>query len=148
VGFVDNDLLKQRMRYYGAEVLGKWSDIPDLIKKYDVGVIILADYRLDSQDYQAIKKLVVGTPAKFVVMPDILISVNQLVNPVFKGHTQNETSNNTNPACLDCLAKQFAPYRKHYWKNMGKQLITDHSLGRFSNNHHRKDRKKPLEAAR
>ena len=49
VGFVDNDLTKQGIRFFGSNVIGKWEDIPSLVKKHDIGLIILADYRVDSK---------------------------------------------------------------------------------------------------
>jgi lipopolysaccharide/colanic/teichoic acid biosynthesis glycosyltransferase len=115
VGFVDNDLMKQGMRFYGSSVLGKWQDIPNLVEKYDVGIIILADYRVDAKDYKIIKKICSSTSAQLVVMPDILVSISHLVRP-FKNNPVIKNVD-INYSCVDCLARYSSYDRKHYWKN-------------------------------
>lgn len=108
IGFVDNDLTKLGIRYFGAKVIGKWEDIPDLVKKHDIGLIILADYRVDSKGYRLIKDICSPTNARFVVMPDILASINHLVKRGSK-----KTGNTGDPGemmdskCIDCLAQQI-----------------------------------------
>ena len=39
-GFVDDDLFAQGMRVHGANVLGTWNDIPKLVAKQDIKVMI------------------------------------------------------------------------------------------------------------
>ena len=108
VGFVDNDLTKQGIRYFGAKVVGKWEDIPELVKKHDIGLIILADYRVDKKGYRLIKDICAPTSARFVVMPDILASINHLVK---RGSKQPENTGNPDETmdsrCIDCLAQQM-----------------------------------------
>jgi lipopolysaccharide/colanic/teichoic acid biosynthesis glycosyltransferase len=118
VGFVDNDLLKQGMRFYGSSVLGKWQDIPTLVKKHDVGIIILADYRVHAKEYDNLKRICSTSSARFIVMPDILVSINNLVKSI-KENNVNKNSE-TNFACIDCLARYSSVNRKHYWKNWVK----------------------------
>ena len=123
VGFVDNDLMIQGMRYYGSNVLGKWKDIPALVKKWDIGVVILADYRVDAQDFRSIKEICMATSAKFVVMPDMLATVNRLTKPLVKSREdRNSDREKLGFACLDCLAGYSASNRKHYWKNWEKNM--------------------------
>jgi lipopolysaccharide/colanic/teichoic acid biosynthesis glycosyltransferase len=133
IGFVDNDLIIQGMRYYGSKVLGKWDEIPALVKKHDIGVIIMADYRVDNQSYRSLKEICASTPAKFIYMPDVLASINRLVTPTSKTIPQSVYfANQANNACLDCLAKQNAPVRKGYWKNLEKQTSEQRRLGNYS----------------
>ena len=107
VGFVDNDLTKQGIRYFGSKVIGKWEDIPNLVQKHNVGLIILADYRVNINGYQLIKKICVATGARFVVMPDILASVNHLINQSSeKSNTNNIGGEKMDSKCIDCLAQR------------------------------------------
>jgi len=123
VGFVDNDLLKQRMRYYGSYVVGTWKDIPKLVEKYDVGVIIQADYRVEAKEMKHIKEICAQTPARLVVLPDILVSVNRLVKPSPKARrVTNGNGAGADPACLDCLARSGASSRRQYWRYWKKKI--------------------------
>jgi lipopolysaccharide/colanic/teichoic acid biosynthesis glycosyltransferase len=109
VGFVDDDLFKQGMRIYGVNVAGVLNDIPKLAKEYDVGVIILADYRNGVSGYRPIIDLCNQTKAKLLVLPDFLSVFNSLsrgtsVIPVTGGSATRENDMN----CLRCMAK-FGP---------------------------------------
>ena len=107
VGFVDNDLTKQGIRLFGSNVIGKWEDIPNLVKKHDIGLIILADYRVDTKEYKELKKLCSGISARFVVMPDILASVNHLINKSMKKtNVVNIGDESIDAKCIDCLAQR------------------------------------------
>lgn len=112
VGFVDNDLTKLGTRVFGSNVIGKWEDIPSLVTKQDVGLIILADYRVDAKAYRQIKKICASTNARLVVMPDILASINRLVR-----RSSKKSANVDKPAytsdskCIDCLAQHMSESR-------------------------------------
>jgi lipopolysaccharide/colanic/teichoic acid biosynthesis glycosyltransferase len=112
VGFVDNDLTKLGSRVFGSDVIGKWEDIPNLVTKHDIGLIILADYRVDAKAYRVIKKICSTTNSRLVVMPDILASINQLVHRSLK--ESSVVNNSTNPSdskCIDCLAQHISGSR-------------------------------------
>ena len=80
VGFVDDDMFKQGMRIYGSTVVGMVKDIPDLVNKYDVGVIIMAVNRSWAAKFHPAFKICQNLKAKFVILPDILAIFNGLVN--------------------------------------------------------------------
>jgi lipopolysaccharide/colanic/teichoic acid biosynthesis glycosyltransferase len=106
VGFVDDDLFHQGMRMYGVDVVGLVNDIPELAKAYDVGVIILADYRRGAAGYSPIVDLCNKTKAKLLVLPDFLTVFNTLSSetsmiPVTGGGAARENDMN----CLRCMAK-------------------------------------------
>jgi lipopolysaccharide/colanic/teichoic acid biosynthesis glycosyltransferase len=111
VGFVDNDLTKQGLRMFGSQVIGKWDDIPSLVEKYDVGLIILADYRVDTQGYRMIKDICKPTSARLVVMPDLLASINQLVNNSINKNDQARAASYTDSKCIDCLAQHLSTFK-------------------------------------
>ncbi len=111
-GFVDNDLTRQGMRYFGAQVIGTWEDIPTLVKKHDIGLIILADYRLDAQGYRLVKNICAPSGARLVVMPDLLASINHLVKkPLSKPGVGENPGTLADPRCLDCLAQHISAGR-------------------------------------
>lgn len=108
VGFVDNDLTMQGMRYFGSNVIGKWEDIPNLVNKNDIGIVVLADYRVDTKGYKQIKKICSSTNTKFVVMPDILASVTQLIRRTTKDTSIVGIDNDKlDEKCIDCLANHI-----------------------------------------
>jgi lipopolysaccharide/colanic/teichoic acid biosynthesis glycosyltransferase len=107
VGFVDNDLFKQGMRVYGAKVIGSTKMIPDLVKKYDVGVIVLADQTIPSDDYREIIQIRNNTPTKLVILPDIMDAMlgfagSQMVNT----NNKNDPGAKTFVPCRNCLVRQ------------------------------------------
>jgi lipopolysaccharide/colanic/teichoic acid biosynthesis glycosyltransferase len=112
IGFVDNDLTKQGMRFFGSNVIGIWEDIPSIVSKNDIGLIILADYRVDSKDYRLIKNICSQTHARLVVMPDILASLNYLVNrPSKKLKKLVNIGSREDSKCIDCLAQHISASR-------------------------------------
>jgi FlaA1/EpsC-like NDP-sugar epimerase len=112
VGFVDNDLTKQGSRFFGSNVIGKWDDIPDLVIKHDVGLIILADYRVDSKAYILIRDICKSTNSRFVVMPDILASINHLINRSSNTKSINKgLIERMDSKCIDCLAQHVTASR-------------------------------------
>lgn len=68
-GFVDDDPLKQGLRFDGLKVLGTTGDIPALVKSQDIGVIFYAINKLGPEDQDRI----LGTCQK-TGLPLVLIS--------------------------------------------------------------------------
>jgi lipopolysaccharide/colanic/teichoic acid biosynthesis glycosyltransferase len=108
VGFVDNDLTMQGMRYFGSNVIGKWDDIPGLVNKHDIGIVVLADYRVDSKGFKQVKEICSSTSAKFIVMPDILASVTHLIRRTSQGSIDSDPIDvKIDSICIDCLAQHI-----------------------------------------
>jgi len=78
VGFVDNDLFKQGMRIYGAEVLGNCKDTPRLIQEFDVGLVLVADRRFAALELESIRQTCGGHAARLLVIPDMLACLEDL----------------------------------------------------------------------
>src|SRR5512138_141459 len=78
VGFIDNDLRSQGMTIYGSKVIGRIGDIPGIVQKQDIGLIILADFQTASQKYREFRELDNFKPARIVVVPDIFGSLSGL----------------------------------------------------------------------
>jgi FlaA1/EpsC-like NDP-sugar epimerase len=102
VGFIDDDLRSQGMKIYGSRVIGRINDIPQLIQKQDVGLIILADFQLAAHQYQEFRELAKFEPARVVVAPDIFGSLSGLGN-ISSG--EESVSDLNDFQCQHCLAR-------------------------------------------
>jgi lipopolysaccharide/colanic/teichoic acid biosynthesis glycosyltransferase len=71
VGFVDDDLQKQDTRIQGAQVLGRRAQIPDLVQRYDIGIIVFAIHNISTVERRQLLEICNGTPARVVLFPDI-----------------------------------------------------------------------------
>ncbi len=78
-GYVDDDLFKQGVRLNGVNVLGKCADIPALVEKYDIGVLIFAIHNIAAPERQEILATCRATPARLVMVPDIVSSFNAIL---------------------------------------------------------------------
>jgi len=107
MGLIDNDLYKQGMRIFGQHVLGTTKDLPKLVAKHDIGVIILADQAIaESKEITNIAQRQT-TSTKFVVLPDIFATLEglDLVSPIHQPDDQEARLEASKPDCADCLAR-------------------------------------------
>ncbi len=102
VGFIDDDLRSQGMKIYGSRVIGRIQDIPQLVQKQDVGLIILADFKVAAHQYRDFQKLANFKPARVVVAPDIFGSLSGLGNPLSSEVTVSDLNGFQ---CQHCLAR-------------------------------------------
>lgn len=79
VGFVDDDYYKQGLRIRGFNVLGRREDIPRLVEELDVGILIFAIHNINTDERQRLLEICAGTPARVVMMPDMLAAINSIV---------------------------------------------------------------------
>ena len=79
-GFVDDDLYQQGTSYRGLDVIGSRHDIPHLVQKHDIGVIVFAIHNIDSQDQAEILEICATTPARIVYVPDLGAVLGEIVN--------------------------------------------------------------------
>jgi lipopolysaccharide/colanic/teichoic acid biosynthesis glycosyltransferase len=80
VGFVDNDLLRQGMRIYGAQLLGTLKNIPALIKRHRVSLVLLADHQRFQADFSAVSQVCQQSSIKLVVLPDVLATLGEVAD--------------------------------------------------------------------
>lgn len=105
IGFIDDDLTARGARIYGGKVIGKPQEIATLVKKYDVGVIILADHRLDQKKSKPFINECKSTGASVIYIPDIYGTLSILNRPpanCIKGEDENDGKG---VLCEYCLAK-------------------------------------------
>jgi FlaA1/EpsC-like NDP-sugar epimerase len=105
VGFVDDDLFAYGTRIYGANVIGEHKDIPQLVEKQDVGLIILADHHIDFQKFCSITRACDSTKARVVVAPDIFGSLNSLIGTTPAAPQAGSVRDAQNYRCMHCLAR-------------------------------------------
>ena len=72
VGVVDDNARKQGLRITGYKVLGTTEEIPDLVSKYDIGVIIFAIANCQPKEKDRILTLSQATGARVVEIPDLV----------------------------------------------------------------------------
>ncbi len=118
VGFVDDDYYKRDSRIQGINVIGRCLDIPELVSKNDIGVIIFAIHNITNKGRREILDLCYKTPARTVFFPDIPIIFNDSVyrdNGLRGGKTQTShqtfvpSSQSTDLPCHICLSKLSPP---------------------------------------
>ena len=83
VGLVDDDQpARQGMRVDGCWVLGGSADLTALIKRHDVGVVVLAVPHVSLEARERIAKLCERSGARMVFLPDLLAALSeQLAQP-------------------------------------------------------------------
>lgn len=77
VGFVDDDLFLQGSRIYGKSVIGRREDIPALVKKYDVGILVFSIHNISKRERMELLEICGSTGAKLIMFPDFLGIMNQ-----------------------------------------------------------------------
>jgi len=72
IGIVDDDPLKQGMRFDGFWVVGTSADLSMLIKKHDIGLIIFAVPDLDSEEYTRLLGLSANLNVRMLMISDMM----------------------------------------------------------------------------
>ena len=72
IGIIDDDPLKQGMRFDGSWVIGTTADLALLVKKHDVGLVIFASSGLRSEDYTWLMSTCVDLNVRMLLISDML----------------------------------------------------------------------------
>ena len=72
IGFVDDDPYKQNMYVEGVQVLGKTSDIPEIVQQQNIELIIISIHNITGSNFRKILTLCEQTEARIKVIPDVL----------------------------------------------------------------------------
>jgi len=72
IGIVDDDPLKQGMRYDGTWVVGTTADLPLLAKKHDVGLIMFAISSTNHEEYKRVMNVCISLNVRLVLVSDML----------------------------------------------------------------------------
>jgi lipopolysaccharide/colanic/teichoic acid biosynthesis glycosyltransferase len=85
IGYVDDDPSKQGMRFDGLPVIGTTADLPALVEREDIGLLVYAIGRIPSGDRERILAVCRQTPARLVILADVLQMFQSHFTPVGKG---------------------------------------------------------------
>ena len=72
VGFVDDDPRKQGLRIDGLNVVGQTSDLPAVVKKLDIGLLVFAISNIDPESRERIQSMAEETGIRIITVPEIL----------------------------------------------------------------------------
>lgn len=72
VGLVDDDPRKQGLYYDGFPVLGSTRDIPDLVERHHIGLVLFTIHNIDPAERQRILKTCQACHTRVVILPDVM----------------------------------------------------------------------------
>lgn len=84
IGIVDDNLLKQGIYMDGYPVLGTIDELPDIVEKENIGLILYAISNISAEDKARILKLCQQTAARLVSIPDLLDIIQSHISPTSK----------------------------------------------------------------
>ncbi|MBN2503170.1 MAG: sugar transferase [Anaerolineales bacterium] len=79
VGVVDDDPRKVGMAVDRSPILGTSENLPELIKKFDIGVIAFAISKIDEADRERIIEVCSQTKARLILFPNVLENLQTFV---------------------------------------------------------------------
>jgi len=128
IGYVDDDLFMHGMRIRGSNVLGGRTDIPHLVTKHDIGIILFSIHNISSRDRRQLLNICHQTQARVVVFPDIPGALNFIAQDENGRKSAAQTSSATTPLpCYLCLTK-VSPLKVDGWLAQLELLAQDGDL--------------------
>ena len=79
VGYIDDDPRLGNIVVAGKTVIGCSEDIPDIVEKFDVGVVVFAITRIDDAQRKRIVEICSTTQARLVMFPDLMAIIKELL---------------------------------------------------------------------
>ncbi len=104
VGIVDDDPAKQGMRFDGLRVLGTTADIPELVERYDVGVLYYAIVKIARQDQRRILATCRKTRLRLIMLSELLRALH--------GHLTSSLPCSEEGCPLFAPPERYAPLKK------------------------------------
>jgi lipopolysaccharide/colanic/teichoic acid biosynthesis glycosyltransferase len=115
MGFIDDNLFSHGMRIYGSKVIGTLRDLPAILKKLDVGMIILADHRLSYQEFVELTGVQDSRITHVTVVPDLYGSMNFLYESAAALEDTNEfITTLTELPCAQCVIRKSVANANHH----------------------------------
>jgi lipopolysaccharide/colanic/teichoic acid biosynthesis glycosyltransferase len=90
VGMVDDDPHKHNMRIDGISVLGSTRDLPELVKRNNIGVILYAITKINPSEQERVLSLCRSLPVRLVIIPDLIriLQDHLLPNNIEESHDE------------------------------------------------------------
>ena len=104
VGIVDDNPAKQGMRLDGLPVLGTTADIPELVKRHDIGVLYYAIVKIDRADEERILATCRKTGLRLIMLSELLRALH--------GHLTASRPCNEAGCPLFVPAEHYAPVKE------------------------------------
>lgn len=134
VGIVDDDPRMQGLCIDGYNVLGTTSDIPELVEKHDIGVIIYTIDNIQPLQREKILSVCYKTGVKVVLLPDILESMRKqfrvgapeepctdsMIDKVELDQMLEEVQQLLNTNQYEAAQRRLATYRESLKKSNGR----------------------------
>jgi FlaA1/EpsC-like NDP-sugar epimerase len=76
VGYIDDDVSKQNLYIEGRPVLGPREDIPNLVERHRIDLIVFAIHNIPTDDFREILHHCECTPARIKLIPDVFAMIN------------------------------------------------------------------------
>ncbi len=108
VGFIDDDLYKQGVRIQGVIVVGRRVDIPRLVARHDVGLIVFAIHNISALERRHLLEICTRTRVRVAIMPDFLGAMHRAIA------AQDQPGLGEGQACQFCLARP-SPVQSESW---------------------------------
>ena len=89
-GMVDDDVSKQGLIIEGHRVLGQTQDIPKIVKKHDIGLILYAISQISKEDQEKILVHCRKSSARLVIIPDLLNIFRKHITEFDDGEANHE----------------------------------------------------------
>ncbi len=118
VGMVDDDPRKQGMRIEGKKVLGTTQSIPELVARYDVGLLLFAISNIQPQEQKRVLDLCNQTPARLVMIPNII----QVMRAHFQSGSLEVAQAGARQHFAD-LPESIQPQKAHAWMEELESLL-------------------------
>lgn len=80
VGFIDDDIAKQQMYVEGSPVLGARTEIPAIVEKYRVDLIVFAIHNIPGPAFREILAYCESTSAQIKLVPDVFAVIDSKTN--------------------------------------------------------------------
>ncbi len=72
IGIVDDDPRKQGMRVDGNWIIGTLADVPHLVSRHDIGLIIMALSSMEKEEHDKIMNSCINTGARLLLISDMM----------------------------------------------------------------------------
>ena len=77
VGYIDDDPAKRGLIFEGVSVVGNRHEIPEIVAKRNVNLIVIAIHNISGPDFREVLGYCEGTAARIKVVPDMYAMLNQ-----------------------------------------------------------------------
>jgi FlaA1/EpsC-like NDP-sugar epimerase len=133
IGLVDDDPRKQGLKIDGYYVLGATSAIPELVQKYDIGLIFFTIDNILPAQRARILSICNQTGVKVVILPDILDIFRKELKVV---HKPENVSQATSPDCdPEHLLDEIQSLLVDYKVETAQELLTIFRQQFYTRNH-------------